>query len=452
MTTRSYGKLLATLLTVGLFAFGCGDDETGGTNGGGNGDDTGTPTDTGMNGDDDTGMEDEDTGNNGDCEACPDDRFTGGETPSCSDSSPPDRCGEDPASFQDFAASSAVTKLRLTSGGATDDCCFDIDGDGENENALGDLLSTLGGLAGLNVDAEIASNIVANEPFDDDLVLLVEHQGLSELGQSDPFMMNFFLGDYGNQEAQTYLTKDDDSCSFSDLEQGDELCATTSMTGKQFTVDPATLDEGVHPQAQVPDATLDGSSVDAGPGTVIVDISSDTLGDISLTINGATIEGTVDGENSDLSDGGDGVVIEEGRLGGYVLAKDLLGLVDSLLSDCNCLDLGDGENAITFPTQGDDSETDLQPPSCGENSGEECRIGCTQAVQEATSMDACSGAEGVCGFAGTICGQLSILTGGADLDIDGDGTNDAFSAGALIEATGANITGVTTESGTGGGG
>lgn len=428
MVRRSLNASLAALLTVGLFAVGCGpggEEEPS--------DDAGADTTVEDTGSEDT-AEGDDTGTDAGDECgktCVEDRFRADAPPLCGEDGAPDRCEADPTGF-DFDPGSAVTNLELTSNNATEDCCFDVNGDGQPENALGNLL---GLIPDTNVDAEIISNLVADEPYSDDIVLLLEHQGLESIGQSNEFMINFFLGAYGDQDATDYLTKDDSNCSFSN-----KKCATTAQTGRNFNVDPQSFDGGTQPQAQVPQANFpDGSNVEAGPGKVILSISSPTLGDISLTINGATIEGEINESETDI--GNSGVVIENGKLGGYVTAKDIVRLIDNLLSDCNCLGLGEGEDAIVYPTKGDDSEPDLTPPSCDENSGEECKVGCSSTVEMNT--DQCGGdAGGVCGAAGDVCGLFSSLLTFADLDLDGDGTNDAFSAGALFEATGANIVGV----------
>jgi len=430
MARRSLNASLAALLAVGLFAVGCGPDGEGET------EDAGTDTmveDTGPTAKTDGG---EDAGDEDDtCESCVDDRFQTDPPPACGEGGAPPRCEEDPTQF-DFAPGSAVTNLELTSKEAKENCCFDINGDGRVQNALGQLLSLI---PDTDVDAELLSNLVADQPYTDDILLLLEHQGLQSIGQSDEFEVNFFLGAYGDQNATDYLTKQDPNCSFDN-----QKCMTTAQKGRKFHIDPQSFDSGTQPQAQVPNANFpEGSNIEAGPGKVIINISSAELGDISLTINGATIEGEINESETDL--GNAGVVIENGKLGGYVTIRDIVGLINDLLSDCSCLGLEEGENAIVYPTQGkvkEKEEPDLTSAStCNEDSEEECKIGCSSAAQG--NVDQCGpNSDGVCSAASDICMLFDSFLEFADLDLDEDGTSDAFSAGALFEATGANIVGV----------
>lgn len=441
MVRRYLVAVLGLMLTAGLSVTACSDDSGGGggdgSDGGGTatsgdtdngtadgtttGDATadggGTTADGGTSGGDDAGS----TG--GSCKGCIDDKYKVDEEKNCENSEIP-RCNEDANAYEDWGPASAVTSLEITSDDAKD-CCFDLDGDGNVDNILGtQVLSLLSG-EGPSIDQQIQASLTFGE-----FIILTEHQGLTEIGQDENYQMNFHLGEFGSGDAPDYVTRTDSECSFED-----ELCEVQSEAGHEFLINPQSFDEGTHPQASVPDASFEGSNVDAGPGKVVLNLAIESLGNLSLTINGATIDATVDEGASNLEDG-TGVVIEEGQLGGYVLLKDLIGLLNNLFTSCECLD--NPEESITYPLMEAD-DPDVIPADCD---SEDCQVACVDEVDGKTGDCGGSSANAVCENSGIICGVVGNLTDVADLDVDGDGTPDALSIGALFDATGAQITGV----------
>jgi hypothetical protein len=369
----------------------------------------------------------DDGGGGGSCASCVSDEFKDDTVRNCSDQADerPARCDEDPTQFTDWGPGSVITNLELTSDEASD-CCFNIDGsdDGSVDNQLASVL----GFLPTNIDASIGQNLA-----DGEFVVLNEHAGLTDLGQSEDFNVNFHLGEFGSETASNYVQKADSSCSFDETN-----CDLESSSGEDFLVNPESFDEGTHPQAQVEPATITNAEVGAGPGNVLLNLSIPDVGSISLDIRGAKIEASVDEQASDLA--GDGVVLTDGKLGGYVLMKDVLGLINNLFSECGCLNNPD-QAIVGYDTSSDDP--DLFPDECAkENPPEgECSLSCTDEVQSNT--DSCgSGSDEICKQAGTLCGATSLLSTARDLDVDGDGQLDAVSIGAIFEAAGANIEGI----------
>ncbi len=384
-------------------------------------------------GGDDAGMED--GGGGEDCAQCVSDEFKVETEVSCAEDADerPDRCdvaSEDMPGYSDWGPGSVITDLELASDEA-EDCCFNIDGaeDGEPDNSLSTILALIG-----DVDASLKESIL-----DGEFILLNEHQGLSSLTQSEEFDVNFFLGEFGDQEATNYVEKADSSCNFDDM-----ACELEGNSGHDFLINPESFDEGTQPQAQVSPAVVENAEIGAGPGNVVLSLSIPDIGNVSLNINGAKIEATVDEGASDVD--GDGVVLSEGKLGGYVLMKDVIGLINELLGECDCLNnpdeamvRGDGESL----TENLD-EPDLFPEACTRENppdSDECEIQCTDQVQSNTG-ECGSGSGTVCEVASILCNVTSTLTNVRDLDVDGDGQLDAASIGAIFEASGANIEGI----------
>ncbi|MFB6374720.1 MAG: hypothetical protein ABEN55_16735, partial [Bradymonadaceae bacterium] len=381
------------------------------------GQDTYTGEDT--NQDRDTGV-DGDGGNK--CFKCVDDKYKVDKVVNCSEDADkkPARCDKKPENFSNWGPGSVITSFEMTSEDAQE-CCFNIDGskDGSNDNGLATLLSFL---PGADVDTQI-KQALTNGTF----VVLNEHQGLTSL--------NYFLGNFGSETASDYVKKKDNSCNFG----GDSECELTTSSGETFLINPESFDRGVQPQAQLSPAKLNDSTIDAGPGIVVLNLNLPGLGTLALRINGATIEATVDKDKSDLE--GDGVVVKKGKLGGYVLLKDVIGLINNLMSSCDCLD--NPETAIAIPNT-DPSDPDLKPKGCrdGSKPEEECELTCKKMVQMKADGDACNGTGGVCEQSGTICSSIGLMADTADLDVDGDGNKDALSIGALFEMVGAKIDGI----------
>ena len=427
MSKRKLIAGVAVLLTAGMSLTACGPDEP-------TDKDTGTPEDTqemdtgvedtsDTSGEPDTEMDtssDPDTAGECENENCVTDDYKA-EAVTCESDNPPARCDADPAMFEDWGPASALTKLEITSDDAKE-CCFNINGDAEG-TPDNQLATILGIIPGVDVDAQLRSSLASGE-----FILLNEHEGLSALDQSEDFNINFHLGEFGAMDSSDYL-KPKDGCN---PEMPD--CELVGTSGKKFTINPESFEKGTKPQAVVPNASISDSKIDAGPGKVVINISVPDLGTLGLTVNGATIETEIDEADSNIGDG-TGVSLIKGKLGGYVLMKDVIALVNNLMSTCDCL--GNPETAVDFPTSGQPDEVDL----CVDPDSPDCEVACTMDVQDKAGD--CTDDDGaICSNAGTVCGFTDQLGGFADLDFDDDGQGDAVSIGALFEAKGAEITGI----------
>ncbi len=298
MFNNSLKICLITLLTLGLaFTAACGDDEPAANNKNNNND----KTDTGVVTTDTDGT-DKDTG-----ETKTD---TGGETPDqktlCEGANPPARCTADPSTF-DFGAASVITKFTIA--GAAEECCFDFDGDSNNDNALGSAL----GFGQAPTPLETLNQTLIDNIADGSLTIVLEHEGLTELTGGD-FTINFFLGQY----------------------DGDKLM-----------INPSSIDQGTQALAFLPGAKLSAAGdVTAGPGNVILNLElfGTTL---ELSIREAKVSASVDAANSGLETG---VSLLTGKLGGLIIVQEVFDAVNKVAATCDCLGLEAGTDLISDGT------------------------------------------------------------------------------------------------------
>jgi hypothetical protein len=191
---------------------------------------------------------------------------------------------------------------------------------------------------------------------------------------------------------------------------------------------------GVYPQAFVGNATIEDGVLTAGPGKILLSVAAPQIGQIELQLNGATIRAEVDQQNSSIgSDGAQGVTLVDGQLGGYLPARQIYRLGNSLLQTCDCL--GNPEEAFAIP---DDPDTEI----CSGDNTTNCES--ISSCKSSIDTSSCGDGDGqICGLAGTICPALpSVVSQSMDLDRDCDGSKDAVSFGAAFKAAGANIQGV----------
>ncbi|WP_133622006.1 hypothetical protein [Bradymonas sediminis] len=394
MLNRKMIGLLALLLSAGLSLSACGDDDAGKKDNNTNN----TQPDAGDEGD--TAGEGDTTGE-GDAtgDADTSDPETGCEQDTCAEGyecnaeatacvpaptgcdltgeDRPARCDEAPADAE-FGPSSIVTAFRIAE--SDENCCFDLNGNGEPDNALS-IVNSLG-----DVNGGIQGSIESGS-----LVLLFEHDGLDDLANSSPYTLNVWLGE----------------------------SVEAPVTGP-FVIDPTSVDQGTHPQASLPNAKIENGVLTAGPGIVDISVSLEGLLDapLSLRISKAQIEATVDA-SSTLEDG---VVIKDanpalngGKLGGAVRVDDLVSAVNSFAAaSCECLGL---EGADFVNLEG-------VAPSCADTPNNTCEADST-----------CASLTQACGFLPTI----GILV---DVDTDGDGEDDALSIGTTFDTDAAKISGI----------
>jgi hypothetical protein len=392
-------------------------DTSGEDNGGDNGDNGGSDADdsTGDEGDGTSGG-DEDGGGpmadagsdggdmSGSGPACLTSKFRASNAQSCegSSGSKPSRCNDKLSEFSDWGPASVVSKLELLSDKAKNDTFNLNQGDDDVDNNMAELLG-LFETAGVKVDERIEQNIEAG-----DLILALEHQGVTSLPpQQDSFAINSTLASFADS-AQT----------------------SVDSNGTPYLVEQESFDQGAFPKARFDEATIDNGKLTTEAGNLTLQLQLGVF-KVGVPVRGAKLKANVDTENSDVA-GNQGISLKKGRIGGYVLVKDVIGIINDLYRQCSCLDYP--ETTLQLPSNTSPSDPDL----CKNKSPGECELSCKEGVEE--KGDQCS-KNSLCSFVKTVCTVKTSLTSKADLDTDCDGFKDAISLGAVFEATGGSIQG-----------
>ena len=416
-TTRRFTSCMAVLFAVGMGVSACGGSGGGETT---SKDAGSTSKDSSDNGGTPDAGPSEDGGVGGGAKSVKEEFQSQGNQAKCDGNNPPSRCnvtGTQMASFDQWATASALTDLQVSSDEAKK-CCYDMD-KGEEMDDIDNVLSGLLDLLSsrFNADEEIDKAIKEGE-----FVLVTEHEGLDDLKNDDEFKINFYLAEYGEQ------------------------VDGKPSNGTKVELNPASFDKGVQAEAQVAPAKVENGSIEGGPGQVSLSFNIPQVGKLALDVNGAKIEGDINASKSEL--GGKGVVIENGKLGGYVRLRDVADSVNGILQNCGCLNNPNPQsNPVLEVENSNTDDPDLCPPSkpdCDEPLT--CGTDSESGKEFATlSENNCSEDEDgqVCTFVSDVCGLNpgQILKGQTDLDTDGDGTPDAVSIGAIFEMTGAQIQG-----------
>ncbi len=205
---------------------------------------------------------------------------------------------------------SVVTGFTLANvNGASDDCCVDLDGDGDHDNMLGKFFKALKPVLALDVNAHL-NNLVQTGEY----VLLFEYRAHSAPFDGNGFTLNILRGE------------DTD---------GDY---TQNLTGTgDFLADKST-------QASLPDGVMwpDGT-ITAGPGSFPVKLPFLGIVDLDVHVDGAWFEATVStGPN------GTGVSFTDGKLGGAIVLDEIYGEINAYVANsCACLNL-DGQDLYAF--------------------------------------------------------------------------------------------------------
>lgn len=372
--------LVVMLVSTGLTLTACGPDETGNNNGLNVGEDNQNQNQENQNQNQENQNQENQNQNQENQNQVP-----GGTVeladppPSCEDPDPPARCAVDNVDeYDEYGPASLVTTLAL----ADSSCCFDFDKDGRNDNALPSIVGLIpntGGLAGIN--ETIQENIDNGS-----VTIILEHNGLTELADGAEYDVSFLLGE-----------KDEDN--------------------DGVNIDVASFEQGVYPQALLPNAKLtqdgDDLKLEAGPGTVVIELNLFDL-DLRLGIRNAMLEGYIEDDSLD-----GGVNIVDGKIGGVLIFEDLVKTLNDVVETCDCLG-----NPVDF--------YDLEAGECKDVSD-----------IEAGACDA----EGICGDlldnVDTVCGGIGLIpVMAADLDTDGDGIADAISVGLEFSAEKTTILGI----------
>jgi hypothetical protein len=293
----------------------------------------------------------------------------------------------DPQDYVFGTVTSVLTSLAIGNVDDAEECCFDMTGDGEVDNALGKLLKGLGSVLGdTKVNEEITANIQTG-----DLVILMDFKGLDDM-TADPEMT--IDGFYGTDTDDDY---------------------SNNLAGNgEFYVDLDSFLPGTAtPLAQFGSGKVEAGKMSAGPATFMLAFP---IGDIKLK---AAVSGTKMEANVTLGPNGTGVSFTKGKLGGYIKMDDLYGALNGYVdSSCGCLNL-DG-SLIAFD----------------EGKG---KMVC--AKTDASTCDKEDEDEGVCDQLGSFCGA-ALLFLKPDIDSDDDGEKDAMTVGAWIDGTSATILGL----------
>lgn len=424
MLSRTKSCILAGLLALALCLSGCGSDETGGNNANnGQTQDTGVQDASDTSGEQDTteqedGGEEDATSDASDTEEqdtttedAADDTSAQDAADDATSEDATDTADEDvdtrgacgtgtdqscayPATSStcdqgDWGAGSFINTFTLENDG---DCCYDFDGDGNDDSGLARLKSIIKTLTGFE--------------FNEIIRIQIESGGLTYL---------FTYSDWSNPV--------NDPDANLDVVFG---TSTSTWTEKQndngvFTVTANSVDANGDPLSQLDTADVCSShiTVRGGQAPLRVPIGSEL---IEVTLNDVHLDADVVAP-TDLSASGR-VGLENGELGGWITLDDIFGGLNGVAQACDCLqkDVFVRESGswtcVAEQADQDDCATDPNAPAF---------------CQDFLSRPA------ECGLAATTLER--------NADFDGqpvgnpDGTLDSYTVGAKFTATGAELTG-----------
>lgn len=298
------------------------------------------------------------------------------------------------ATPETFTPASIISDFQLVE---DDSCCFDINGDGKNNNGLGALLkiTALFGITIEGVNTSIAESIDNGQA-----VILMEYEGLDET--STNFAINYHIGTPSGG-----------------------FTTPVAAGANAYTLDAATS------TAKMETTTLTGDALSTEPGTM--KISTTLLGPpVTLPISAAQITADIDRSRTDLSNG-QGVALVNGKLSGAVKIEDVFNIVNDLYAqECGCAPIEGGKPLISFQANMLDEAT------------------CTNAMNDTSACDMNSSTESLCISIYDICDYVGSIKSVADVNVDNimsdcneDDSCNAISLAATFEADGAKIVGQT---------
>ena len=294
--------------------------------------------------------------------------------PTCDDSPPPLRCGQN-AEDVSWAPASRITELVLADS---------EDEDLEAHNGLATVLESF-------EDSELLNDTLSDQIVGGQLIYVLEHDGITDLENSDSYTMNFFEG----------------------------LNATEDVE-----IDPDSIDEGGHPLGLFPEAVVEDGVLSADSGQVHLDLALFTGGSAdevrTLPIYNAEIEADIDEEASELSGDG-GVKITNGVLIGVITLADIIDDINSQAANCDCME--NPQSMLTY------DETDPTGVSCTLD-------------PDLGYDEACEGGGQICEYLEDNCASFPIFGTLGDIDTIGDEKPDAISVAFRFSASGIVISGV----------
>jgi len=292
-----------------------------------------------------------------------------------------------PEDFGDWGPASFINHFQIEKSGS---CCADFNDDGTDDSAMGNLINALSAVIGVSFN-----DVIATQIRNGGLVLLLEYAYLSD-PQNDPALqLNLVFG----------------------ADTDENFTPNLNGTG-DFYVKQDSLDEDGHPRSDFPTARVEQGrlSVAEASAAILLPLNLDATLMGEVQVERLSLQADMQ-PDADLSAGGR-VTLSNGRLGGAVSLSDFFGTLNKMASTCDCirsqpLFIEESPNrfACARPLQ---SECELSPdPLCTALSvRQQCDL-----IAEAVSNQ-------------------------KDVDLDGDGLNDALSFGATFSAVGASIQGV----------
>ncbi len=309
-------------------------------------------------------------------------------------------------------AGESYTEAQVAGGEAGAICCFDIDGDDTVDNGLASLAETLGAIAGdLN-------ELLAEQLEGGGFTLLAEYK--SGFDGTNPSQLHFFIG---TNDVDGDGTPDQD---YADVEAGDGIFLIQS--------------EAFGPRGSL--IQFNRGSYDAATGafvspaeefflTLPLDGLIEGIGDVSLTINDARLEASLDTAeptttiNLDV----DGEELGGARLGGFISLDELFGVLDDIVQDsCGCaVGNSTGEAPEIIYGEGAGTRADRYGIACNDNSFD---------------ISACEAGNVICDNLSLVCGTGASLISSlqiADIDTNGNGIDDSLSVGIFVTMANATI-------------
>ncbi|MGB0590547.1 MAG: hypothetical protein ACPGU1_12795 [Myxococcota bacterium] len=319
-----------------------------------------------------------------------------GDTVSCSYSfTEGEPCGEDlfcsngacieggiPSEFG--SDSSLINEMLIAAANEPEDCCFDFDGDGQIDNGVGGLLSSLGSFLGdVDVDGSLADAIA-----DGSISIVLEGLGVDDLVNDDQV------------DVKGYVAYFDDA--------GDLL------------VQPGSFNEDGTPLVHFVDGEIVDGVAHMGPADfeTSLPLAGMTLNLAVKDARGQTaISASDDGSNFDMTDG---------RLGGLLPFGDIVSTLNMAASACECLDLNGGDmfDLKSEDSMGCSSAFNSANPNCNDSDG-----------------SLCTGLAGIADQKFLVCNiGLGLIK--PDIDTDFNGKGDHFSLGLRFSGEATPIAGI----------
>ena len=295
---------------------------------------------------------------------------------SCGTAAPPA-----PGEFGDDVC--LIDEMVIAAANEPDDCCFDFDGDGQVDNGIVDLLSSLSMFLGdVDIDVSLAEGI-----NDGSVSIVMEAQGLDDLTDDDEVGVKGYVGYFDSE--------------------GDLL------------IQPGSFDDDGEPLVNFTEGTIEGGVAHMGP----------TDFQTSLPLAGFVLSLTIKDARgqADVSEGEAGYFdMDDGRLGGLIPFGDLIDTINLVASGCECLDLNGGD---LFELKDEDSfgcgsAFDAANPSCSDADG-----------------DLCTGLASIADQKFLVC-NLGVGLISPDIDTDFNGKPDHFSVGLRFSGQADEIAGM----------